>query len=123
MRGHALERFPIDAFFIDAQPAPARLIAEHLMGKLVDAGTGFARAGVAGNKPATAKLIPFPAQSFQHGDSMGWLFGDKQREKSNCQKRCDNYPAKLYWQPMVSRASGNQVCGEKEDSEEIHDSK
>jgi len=47
------------------------------MGKLVDAGTGFARAGVAGDEPATAKLISFPAQSFERGNSVDWLFGNK----------------------------------------------
>ena len=32
------------------------------MGELIDAGTGFAGAGVAGDEPATAKLIASPRQ-------------------------------------------------------------
>ncbi len=31
MSGHLRERFPIDAFVINAQAAPARLILEHLV--------------------------------------------------------------------------------------------
>ena len=58
------ERFPIDAFFINAQAAPLWFVAENLMRKLVDAGTGFAGAGVAGDEPAATKLISFPAQTF-----------------------------------------------------------
>jgi hypothetical protein len=46
---HCRERFPIDAFFIYAQAAPFRLVLKYLMGELVDAGTGLAGAGVAGD--------------------------------------------------------------------------
>ena len=33
------------------------------MGELIDAGTGFAGAGVAGDEPAATKLIAFPRQT------------------------------------------------------------
>jgi hypothetical protein len=33
---------------------------KNLKEQLIDAGTGFARAGVAGDKPATAKIIARP---------------------------------------------------------------
>ena len=42
---HRSQRFPINAFFINAQPAPRRLILKNLMRQLVDAGTRLARCG------------------------------------------------------------------------------
>ena len=68
MPRHCRKRFPINAFFINAQAAPFVLVLEHLMGQLIDAGTGFAGAGVAGDEPAAAKLIAFPSQSAKLGD-------------------------------------------------------
>ena len=38
------------------------------MGELIDAGTGFARASVAGDEPAATKLIAFPRQSAELRD-------------------------------------------------------
>ena len=34
---HRGERFPIDTFLINAEPAPARLVLKHLVSELVDA--------------------------------------------------------------------------------------
>ena len=65
---HRRKRFPINAFFINAQPAPILFILEDLMGELIDAGTGFAGAGVAGDKPAPAKLIASPRQIAEFRD-------------------------------------------------------
>ena len=59
---HRRKRFPINAFFINAQPAPIFFILEDLVGKLIDAGTGFAGASVAGDEPTSAKLIAPPRQ-------------------------------------------------------------
>src|SRR5205807_1803054 len=60
---HRGKGFPIDALFINAKAAPLRLVLKNLMCKLVNAGTGFARASVAGNEPAATKLITFPGQT------------------------------------------------------------
>src|SRR5207247_8787615 len=60
--GHLCERFPIDPFFIDAQAAPAGLVLENLVGKLIDAGTSLARAGVTGDEPTATKLVSSPGQ-------------------------------------------------------------
>ena len=60
---HRREGFPIDAFLVNAQAAPSRFILKNLMNKLVDAGTGLARAGVAGDEPAATELIPLPPQA------------------------------------------------------------
>jgi len=48
------------------------------MGELIDAGTGFARAGVTGYEPATAKLIATPFESPKSGNSR-FLFAWKQQ--------------------------------------------
>ena len=65
---HSGQRFPINAFFINAQPAPSRLILKNLMRQLVDAGTRLARAGVAGDKPAATELIPPPNEPTEFGN-------------------------------------------------------
>ena len=57
MMRHCRKRFPINAFFINAQSAPFWFVLKNLMGELIDAGTGFARTGVAGDEPAPAKLV------------------------------------------------------------------
>ena len=59
---HCRKRFPIDAFLINAQSAPLWLVLEDLMSELVDARTGFARTGVAGDEPAPTELVALPNQ-------------------------------------------------------------
>src|ERR1041385_5170473 len=44
---HALERFPINSLFVDAQAAPPGFVLKHLMRQLIDPRTRFARPGVA----------------------------------------------------------------------------
>jgi hypothetical protein len=46
---HLNERFPIHAFVVNAKLAPIRIVLKNLKEQLIDAGTGFARAGVAGD--------------------------------------------------------------------------
>ena len=75
---HRRERFPIDAFFVNAQAAPRRFVLKNLMGELVDAGTGLARAGVAGDEPAATKLISLPRQTAEPRDTAFALRGDEQ---------------------------------------------
>ena len=69
---HCRERFPINALFVNAQPAPGRFVLKNLMRQLVDAGTGFARAGVAGDEPAATELIAFPLQTAESRDAAIW---------------------------------------------------
>ena len=69
---HCRERFPINALFVNAQPAPCRFVLKNLMRQLVDAGTGFARAGVAGDEPAATELISFPLQTAESRDAAIW---------------------------------------------------
>ena len=64
-RRHLDERFPIHAFVINAQPAPIRVILKNLIEQLIDAGAGFARAGVAGDEPAPAKILACLSESLQ----------------------------------------------------------
>jgi hypothetical protein len=111
--GHTLERFPIDAFFINAQAAPARFVAENLIGKLINAGTGFTRTGITGDEPATAKLIALPTQAFERGNRKDWLFSNNQREKSDRQKCRGDYLGVFCRKPVDGRTSGNQVRDEK----------
>src|SRR6266705_2139294 len=77
---HRCESFPIHALFIDAQAAPGGLVLKDLMSQLIDARSGLARASVAGNKPATTKLIPPPSQSAETWDAGFSLAGKQQRE-------------------------------------------
>ena len=59
---HGGQGFPIDAFFVNAQSTPFFLVLKNLVGELIDAGTGFAAASVAGDEPATTELVAFPSQ-------------------------------------------------------------
>jgi hypothetical protein len=68
MSGHCRERFPIHAFFVNAQSAPCGFVLKNLMEKLIDAGTRFARAGVAGNEPAATELISPPCEAPKPGN-------------------------------------------------------
>src|SRR5919108_542207 len=78
MPSHRCKSFPIHALLIDAQAAPGGLILEDLMSQLIDTGTSLARASVAGNEPATAKLIAPPCQAAQTCDA-GFDLCDKQK--------------------------------------------
>src|SRR5439155_8095144 len=75
---HRCKSFPIHPFLINAQAAPGGLVVKDLMGQLVDARSGFARAGVAGNEPATTKLIPPPCHSAKTCDA-GFSLSSKQK--------------------------------------------
>jgi hypothetical protein len=55
---------------------------KNLMRKLVDAGTGFARAGVAGDEPAATELITFPLQTAESRDAAIGIARNEQ--KQNC---------------------------------------
>jgi hypothetical protein len=68
LRRHFHERFPIHALVVNAQPAPIRIVLENLKEQLIDAGAGFARAGVAGDEPATAKIFACPRKALQPDD-------------------------------------------------------
>ena len=78
---HRCEGFPIDPFFINAQSAPGRLMLEDLMSELIDAGTGLARAGVAGDEPAATKLMALPGEPAKPGRIT--LSVDEQEPKSD----------------------------------------
>ena len=65
---HCRKRLPINAFFVNAKAAPFVLVLKNLMRQLIDAGTGFAGAGIAGDEPAATKLIAFPSQAAKSGD-------------------------------------------------------
>src|SRR2546429_5366873 len=67
--GHRCKSFPIHALLINAQAAPGRLVLKDLMSQLIDARSSLARAGVAGNEPATTELAPPPLQSAETCDT------------------------------------------------------
>jgi len=67
MARHGGERFPINALFIHAQAAPGGFVLKNLVGQLVDARTGFAGTGVAGDEPAATELVAFPDQPAKSG--------------------------------------------------------
>src|SRR5438876_12022662 len=75
---HRCKSFPIHALLINAQAAPGRFVLKDLMSQLIDTGAGLSRAGVAGNKPATTKLISLPCQSAETCDA-GFGLYDKQK--------------------------------------------
>src|SRR6266511_5572950 len=77
--GHRCKGFPIHALLINAQAAPGRLVLKDLVSQLIDARSGLARAGVAGNEPATTKLIPPPSQSAETCDT-GFSLSGKQEQ-------------------------------------------
>jgi hypothetical protein len=54
--------FPNKRLFHQCTVRPIFLVLKNLMNQLIDAGTGFAGAGVAGDEPATAELVAFPSQ-------------------------------------------------------------
>ena len=89
---HRRERFPIDAFFVNAQAAPCRFILEHLMSKLIDSGTRLARTGVARDEPAATELISFPSQSTElramvlRGEASKSRNGNNQQQNSKTQQ-------------------------------------
>src|ERR1039457_6982038 len=68
MVGHLREGFPINAFVINTEAAPARFVLEHLVQQRRDPGPRFPRAGVAGNQPAATEILPRPRQPFQSHD-------------------------------------------------------
>src|SRR5580658_4538280 len=53
------------------------------MRQLVDAGTGFARAGVAGDEPAATELIAFPLQTAESRDAALGIAGNEQEPNCN----------------------------------------
>src|SRR6266571_7223557 len=75
---HCCESFPIHALLINAQATPGRLVLKDLMCQLIDARSGLAGASVAGNEPATTKLIPPPCQSAETCDT-GFSLSGKQK--------------------------------------------
>jgi len=56
---------------------------EDLVGQLVNAGTGFSRSSVAGNKPSSTELCPFPCQAAQSGDDTLAIAGSEQEQRSD----------------------------------------
>ena len=72
LRRHLHECFPIYAFVINAKPAPIRIVLKNLKEQLIDAGAGFARAGVASDEPATAKIFACPRKAFQPDDEFAF---------------------------------------------------
>src|SRR5438128_1408562 len=83
---HRCKCFPIHALLINAQATPGRLVLKDLMSQLIDARSGLTRAGVAGNQPATTKLIPPPCQSAQTRDT-GFSPSGEQKPKGNEDKQ------------------------------------
>ena len=69
MPSHRGERFPIDTFFVNAQSAPGRFVLKNLVGKLIDAGTGLAGAGVPRDEPAATKLVAPPCKTPKSGNT------------------------------------------------------
>ena len=93
MLGHRRERFPIHAFFINAQSAPSRFVLKNLMGELIDAGTGFAGAGVAGDEPAATELIAPPSQTPKSGDmAFAPARKNKSQDGNECPTKRRQYP-------------------------------
>lgn len=76
---HRRERFPVNAFLVNAQAAPCRLVLKDLVGKLVDAGTRLAGASVTGDEPATTELIAFPDQPSESRHALLTLARPKQQ--------------------------------------------
>ena len=85
---HCRECFPINAFFVNAQTTPMRLVLKNLMRQLVDAGTGFARTSVAGDEPAATKLISLPLQPAKPRDAAIGIARNEQ--EPNCDERQKN---------------------------------
>ena len=85
---HRSERFPIHAFFVNAQPTPCRFVLKNLMHQLVDAGTGLARAGVAGDEPAATKLISLPLQTAEPRDAAFAI--SRNEQEPSCDERQKN---------------------------------
>src|ERR1017187_1926440 len=83
MPRHCGERLPIDTFFINAEAAPFRFVLKNLMDELIDAGSGFAGAGVAGYEPAATKLVAFPSQPAKLRDM---TFAYQQKSHGNDQQ-------------------------------------
>lgn len=77
MTGHSGERFPIDAFLVNAETAPPWFVLKYLMRELVDARTRLARTGIAGNEPPTAELVALPDQAAKTSNSIGPFAGNQ----------------------------------------------
>jgi len=93
---HCCERFPIHALFINAQAAPFRFVLKNLMRELVDAGTGFARAGVAGDEPAATELVTLPDESAEFGNVMFSLWIEQQTDGHDHQQDSGVKPVELH---------------------------
>ena len=65
---HRRERFPIEAFVVDAEAAPRRLVLEDLEEQRSDAGARLAGAGVAGDEPAAAEIFARPIEAGEADD-------------------------------------------------------
>ena len=96
---HRRERFPINALFVNAQPAPCRLVLKNLMHQLVDAGTGFARAGVTGDEPTATKLISLPLQTAESRDAAVAI--SRNEQEPGCDDRQKNAARRqeVLWMP------------------------
>ena len=87
---HRRERFPIDAFLVNAQAAPRWFVFENLVGQLIDAGTRLARTGIARDEPTATELISSPRQSAKtrYKASLSWC------KQEPCGQECKHNSAR-----------------------------
>jgi hypothetical protein len=97
MSCHCRKRLPIDAFFVNAESTPFGFVLKNLMNELVNAGTGFAGAGVSSDEPAPAKLITFPSQAAELCDMVVALASNHQQPVGNDRQQ-NSIPKQKYSQ-------------------------
>jgi len=90
---------------------------EHLVGKLVDAGSRFAGACVPGDEPSATELVSLPRQAAELGHTTLALARDKKEPRGDEQKQNSTCQQELFWMPQrnhkilrkVQGAEGNEV--------------
>src|SRR6202035_5002452 len=83
---HLRERFPVEAFIVDAETAPGRLILKDLKQQWRDSRPCLAGAGVAGDQPSATEIAPFPFEARQSHDGLAGAFAEVREYRYGCAK-------------------------------------
>ena len=119
---HFYERFPINSLVVNAKAAPIFVVFKNLIEQLIDARASFARAGVAGDKPAATEIFARPVKAFQGRDKFPLyrLIGCSDGECSNEREERRHDPRIRQWQGKESASGKQKRNAGRDDIQESH---